>query len=124
MKHPLCALLLATDDEMWGNALTGRKAITIREGHRDYRVGAPVMLCNTELCFCVEADVVSVRHCTLGEVTDEELQADGFRDRDDLLAGMRQYYPQLTFESPVTVIRWDGVRGALKDAFDRIGCLP
>jgi hypothetical protein len=36
MKHPLQALLIAPDEQMWTNVLLETKSITLREGHRDY----------------------------------------------------------------------------------------
>lgn len=114
MKQPLQALLVANDHGMRTNILYGAKAITIREGHRDYKPG-PVMLCCHEVPWAVMADIVSVRHCTLQEVTEEELGDDGFTSHDNMLEGIRNYYSTVTMASPVTVINWTGTRGFLVD---------
>ncbi|MFC1638744.1 ASCH domain-containing protein [Patescibacteria group bacterium] len=117
MKQPLYALLIAPDFRMRSDILCGRKAITIRAGHRDYRVGLPVMLCCHEVPWCVMADIAEVKHCRLRDVTSAELQDDGFIDHDDALAGLKRFYPQMTLDSDVTVVRWENLRGALKDRF-------
>lgn len=115
VRPPLYALLISPDREPRKAILEERKLITIREGWRDYRVGRPVMICCQIEPWCVTADIVEVRHCTLREVTPEELEADGFLDHDDMLEGMRRFYPNLDWNSPVTVIRWANVRGKLVD---------
>jgi len=116
LKKPLVALLIDPDREMRHAILEGRKKITIREGYREgYDPGRLVMLCCEKDPWCVMADIVEVRHCTLAEVTPEELEADGFGDHEDMWEGMRRFYPGLDWDSPVTVIRWENVRGKLVD---------
>lgn len=115
MKPPLVALLFAPEQKMWSNIINGSKQITIREGHRDYQVGQSVMLC-CHLCNnVVMADIVSVRHCLLVNVTKKEYEADGFKSRSELLQGLRRFYPNLKMSSPVTVIGWENARGVLVD---------
>jgi hypothetical protein len=120
LKDPLYALLIAPDEGMRRAIITGDKAITIREGHRDYRAGRPVMLCCQLVPWAVMADIAAVRHTTVENVTREELAADGFADWEDMLAGLRRFYPSLTMASPVTVIRWENVRGWLVDNADNL----
>lgn len=98
---------------MRNNIVSGTKTITIREGHRDYRPGQTVMLCCHLEPWAVMANITEVRHCLLGEVTKKEMEADGFTDHEDMLNGMRRYYPSLGYSSPVTVIRWKDARGKL-----------
>lgn len=114
MKQPMSALLIAPDHMMRTSVVYGRKTITIREDHRDYRPG-PVMLCCHLVPWAVMADITDVRHCTLREVTHEEYEDDGFHSQDDLLQGMQRFYPNMTPDSPVTVIRWEKTRGFLVD---------
>lgn len=108
------ALLIAPDHRMRTDIIYDWKAITIREGHRDYRPG-PVMLCCHLAPWAVMADITDVRHCALREVTQEEYEDDGFHSQDDLLQGMQRFYPNMTLDSPVTVIRWEKARGFLVD---------
>lgn len=117
MKTPLYALLIPPDENMRKTIIAGRKTITIREGHLDYREGRPVMLCCQIEPWCVMADITSVRHTTLNDVTREEYLADGFATQADLLDGLRRFYPAINGESPVTVIRWENVRGRLVEEY-------
>lgn len=116
-KPPLQAILIAPIPEMRSKVISGQKKITIREGHRDYQIGQVMLCCHLEP-WAVMAEIIEVRHCLLDQVTDEELQADGFVDRRGLLCGLRRFYPQLSFGSPVTIIRWNNVSGALVDHFN------
>ena len=115
MKSPLVALLFAPDEKMWTCIISGAKQITIREGRRDYQVGQPAMLCRHLCNHVVMADIVSVRHCLLRNVTKKEYKADGFKSRSELLQGLRRFYPNLKMDSPVTVIGWKNARGVLVD---------
>ena len=47
----------------------------------------------------------------------EEYNADGFGTQEDLLNGMHKYYPKIDYASPVTVIKWDNIRGKLVDEY-------
>ncbi|MEA3249611.1 MAG: ASCH domain-containing protein [Patescibacteria group bacterium] len=114
MRHPLQALLIAPDPLMREAVEDGRKRITLREGHRDYRPG-PVMLCCQIEPWCVMADIIEVRHCRLCDLTREELEADGFIDQWQMLKQMHRFYPDLDWDSPVTIVRWENVRGKLVD---------
>ena len=126
MKNPLYALLIAPSIKTVGGVpvatypmrdeiLTGKKAITIREGHRDYRPGPMLLGCMgipdpagiyTE-DWAIMATITEVLHTTLGEVVDADWQADGFATRADLLFGLRLFYPTIAMASPVTVIKWN-----------------
>lgn len=116
MKLPLYALLISPDPQMWADILSEKKKITIREGHRDYQPG-PAILCCHLTSRAVMVDITNVRYCTLKEVTEEEYRADGFNSREELLAGLQNFYPDMTFNTPVTVIRWQNVRGRLVDQY-------
>ncbi len=113
MKQPLVALLISPDKKMRRNIETGKKKISIRLDHRDYKVGQTIMLCCHLVPWAVQADVTEVRHCTLKDVTEEEYQADGFNCVADMIKGLRAFYPNVGLDSPVTVIKWDKARGKL-----------
>lgn len=104
-------MLIDNDPHMRLNVLTQKKQISIREGHRDYRNG-PMMICDQVEPFAVMVDVVLVKHITLGEVSEEEWLADGFTSQEDMLDGMRKFYPNIDLSSPVTVLFWNNVRGS------------
>ncbi len=114
MKNPLYALLIASDPKMRLNLLLGIKQISIREGHRDYKPG-PGVICDPSDSFVVGVTFTNVVHKTLSEVTENEWLADGFTSQEDLLLGMREYYPSIELTSPVTVLFWENVNGCLTD---------
>jgi len=117
IKRPLQALLIAPEDDMRRRILTGEKRITIREGARDYVPGRAMICCHL-VTWCVQVNIVLVRHCALDQVTVEEYEADGFESVDDMLTGLRRFYPRMTPSSTVTVIHWDGEEGRLVELED------
>ena len=112
MKQAMQALLIAPDAAMRRDIVDGEKCITIREGHRDYRLG-PVMLCCHLEPWAVMADIISVRHTTFGGLRMDEIHDDGCAKQQDLFDLLLRFYPELKPHSDVTVIRWEKVRGAL-----------
>jgi len=112
LVHPLQALLLAPDNAAWLATVEGRKPVTIRQGHRDYRPGL-VMICCDIANRAVKATITKVRHVTVRQVTADECRLDGFTGRADMLAGLRRFYPDMTLDSPVTVIHYQDVQGSL-----------
>jgi len=113
LKRPLAALLLAPDEAMWEAALTGQKMITVREGHRDYPVGADLLIGCHLKGTAFMAIISDVRHCNMGDVTAEEWAADGFASLEEAVHGLARFYPHITPESSVTVLRWKDPHGAL-----------
>ena len=113
MKTPLYALLVAPDPQMREDILSGKKAISIREGHRGYQTGTPVMLCCHIEPWAVLADITSVRHCQASDLTAEEIRDYGFRGFEDCVSQMRRFYPNFGPHTLVTVIRWANLRGKL-----------
>ncbi|MBI2676949.1 MAG: ASCH domain-containing protein [Candidatus Yanofskybacteria bacterium] len=112
MKPALQALLIAPDCCVRDQIVWGTKTVTIREGHRDYKLGKVMLCCHLEP-WAVMADITEVRHCLLKEVTKEECFDDGFSNRVELLHDLQRFYPDLTANSPVTVIKWANVTGTL-----------
>lgn len=104
--RPLVALKV--DEEFWPSVLSGDKTITIRNGRRDYRPGDKLVIFPTVTEKVVETQVQSVRHCRLDGVSAEEMAADGFGDVDDMIDGMKRFYPDIEYSSVVTVITWEG----------------
>ncbi len=112
LKPPLQALLISPDDQVRQAILDGKIKATIRDGWRDYRSG-PVMLCCHIKPWAVMADIVSVRHCAVWQITEEEILASGFKNRGELIKKLREFYPGIKPDSLVTVIKWNNVRGHL-----------
>jgi hypothetical protein len=110
MKQPLQALLISPDYKMRDAIHRHKKEITIREGHRDYHEGPCWLMCHI-LPWAVKVNIIEVRHCAAGEITKEEWEADGFAHYDDMIRGMKKYYPSFNNESSVTVIKWEKAEG-------------
>lgn len=115
MKQPLQALLIA-GEAMGRGTILGHKTISIREGHRGYRAGEPLILCCEKIGWSAMADVTSVRHCALKEVSENELLDDGFPNHAVALETLQRFYPNMSMDSDVTIIRWNNVRGRCVEA--------
>lgn len=76
------------------------------------------MLCCHIKPWAVMADIVDVRCCHLREVTEEDCQDSGFRNLEELVRGLKKYYPDIGPDSIVTVIKWQNVRGLWVDYKD------
>ena len=89
---------------------TGRKQITFRAGRRKFRSGEIVE------GKCAEGVVLLLRitGCDskpLGEVTEEEARADLFESREVVLEGMRKFYPAMTWDTEISLIRFEMAGG-------------
>ncbi len=105
MKRALQGILIA-GDRLKEDVLTGKKKITIREGHRDYTEGPVLIGCHL-LNWATMRNITSVTHKKLSEVQPREYKADGFDTKADMLMGLAQFYPQINWDSKVTVIEWE-----------------
>jgi len=105
MKRALQGLLIA-GEKMKASVLDGTKRITIREGHRDYTEGPVLIGCHI-LNWATIRNIISVKYTTLGVVTQEEYQADGFETKSEMLDGLIKFYPTINWESPVTILTWN-----------------
>jgi len=106
MKPTLQAIAIASDPQMKINIMTGYKNITIREGQRDYHLG-DVILFDEKDSWVVRAKIIDIQHKTMSQITEAEWRADGFVSQKDMMKRMKRFYPKITLESPVTVVRWD-----------------
>ena len=122
MNQPLYAILISPDRKTRKDILFGKKINTIREGHRDYRTG-PVMLCCHIEPWAVMAEITHVRHCKLSEITEEEIRANGHDSMEELLKTLKQFYPRIGPDSPMTIIWWDNISGFWKDKKEYYGSL-
>jgi hypothetical protein len=85
---------------------TGRKRITFRAGRRKFLPGEVVE------GRCAEGVVLPLRitGCVtkaLRDVTEEEARADLFEDKESVLEGMRKFYPAVTWETEISLIRFE-----------------
>jgi hypothetical protein len=96
---------------------TGRKRITFRAGRRRFPSGEIVE------GRCAEGVVLPLRitGCVtkaLREVTEEEAREDLFESREVVLEGMRRFYPAMTWETEITLIRFE-----MADGVDDPACI-
>ncbi|MBI2406606.1 MAG: ASCH domain-containing protein [Candidatus Harrisonbacteria bacterium] len=101
--------------------LAGMKTATIRVGYRPCSAGDELVLYCHIQPWVVMADVVSVRHCKLSEVTAQEFKDEGYDDpataMDRYIANLKPYHPEVGPDSIVTVVRFTNVRGKLADEY-------
>ena len=116
IKKPLQALLMSPSEEQWESILSEKKKITIREGNRDYHLGA-VIITNPERGYCLSATIAKVNHYVAREVPEQDFMDDGYKSRTEMISDLRKFYPDLTPDSEVTVIRWDNIQGRLLEEF-------
>lgn len=105
MKRALQAILIA-GEKMKEEVLNGTKKITIREGIRDYTLG-PVILCCHILNWATMRNITDVSYKKLNDITEEEYKADGFNSQEDMVEGLKEFYPNITLESDITIVRWE-----------------
>lgn len=91
-------------DDLFVPLRNGNKFTTIRNGRRDIALGNLRFDGATDDTLSELVIVTSVTFTTLGEVSWETLDRDGFQDHDDAMKQMRRFYPDITLEDEVTVI--------------------
>lgn len=115
---PLVALLMA--DSFYEPIINGDKKITIREGIRDYKPGQRVVLCycptiqreevldiGVQYGWAVMARITEVSISALRNADIQDLKDDGMESVEDAVNCLQDFYPDITEDSPVTVIRWE-----------------
>ena len=88
--------------------LEGRKLATVRLGRVRYRVGDVV------LAYCGglvlgRVRITGVKYKKLIDLTEEDARRDGFANLRDLLKALRQHYPNVRANTPITVITFEWV---------------
>mgnify|MGYP001434654561 CR=1 FL=1 len=121
---PIQTLKLA--DDLFPDVLAERKTNTICSGHREIETrlvfeptsGKELLDDDGDPYISVLVKVESVKHCLFRELTLEDLQREGIttseatfvQDLQNFLDGMRRFYPDMTMDSPVTVINFEFLR--------------
>lgn len=82
------------------------KSVTVRTGHRPIQQAPLVFRGVSNELLTVTVAVDRVIHTRLRHVSPEDVEADGFLDHADMLQQMRRFYPDITEDSPVTVVRF------------------
>ena len=102
-KATMQSLKMAND--LMPGILAGTKRITIRKGRRNI-VPGPMLIESVDGRTKHTVQVIEVRHKLLKEVTKYEAEDDGFNSLLDMVDGMREFYPDLTANSEVTLVLW------------------
>jgi hypothetical protein len=92
--------------DLWTELMSGAKQCTIRAGRRDVPLG-PMRFEETNGTRAACVNVTDVRHKLLRELTDEEARVDGAKDAPEMKNALRQFYPDLTEDSEITLVFWD-----------------
>lgn len=104
-RVPLQNLVIA--DDLVGPTAAGLKKNTIRSGRRYIVEGRLELKTRSGILGpIIIVDVTSVSHKLAKDVTAEEIARNGFSDVEDMLSGMKRYYPDFGPLSEVTVIEW------------------
>ena len=112
MKRPVQALEIADNPEILLSIMLKKKQISVREGLRDYVPGKLIIYTFKDSCISIQVDITNVRHTTLAEITPEEMLADGYNSTEEMLNDLKShYYPDITLDSPMTVISWNNIQG-------------
>lgn len=102
--HPNNVIKLS--DDLFPALLDGRKRLTIRKGMRSYTLGDAVLEATHGTREPVPIFIYELSCSPLVDVTEDVLQEDGFKDWEDLAAGLREYYPDLKDADMVTLVRF------------------
>lgn len=105
MKRPVTALLLA--EELIDRVERGEKYNTIREGIRDYQTGDKLVLVCPDVAWSSALKTVSrVIHTNGKEMEKAHYKHQGWKSREAMVEDLKRFYPNLTMDSPLTVVWW------------------
>ena len=82
------------------------KTVTIRKGRRDIVLG-DLLFESVDEGRQEVVDVRKVIYCRLGEVPPSFYKRDGFNDSGEMIEVMREFYPDITSDSEVTIIDFE-----------------
>jgi hypothetical protein len=98
-------IVFATD--LYRSVRGGDKTITIRSGQRDYPFDKVIWAVDAEdVNARIPIQVLSTTVGPLALVEERLIKLDGFATRNDCLAGLQKFYPDLTETDFVTVVRF------------------
>lgn len=84
--------------------IDGRKTTTVRAGKRNMELGpCRIVAGRTSL----DVTITDIRHCRYDELTDEDAIRDGFNTLSELKAALHRFYPNLTLDAAVSVVRFE-----------------
>jgi len=82
-----------------------QKTCTIRKGRRNILLGE-LTFESIETHRICKVNVIRVIYCALHHVSNEYIHNDGFEDHRDMLNQMRNFYPDIEFNSEVTIVEF------------------
>ncbi len=82
------------------------KSATIREGRKDVKLGL-LEFENTESGAVEVANILSVQYCQLLHVSLEDLAKDNMVNPAHAVMKLIEYYPDITLNSEITVIKFE-----------------
>ncbi len=98
--------VLKLADDLFVKLRSGDKVCTIRKGRRDVGLGGLQFEGAQDGSLKERVFITSVTFTTLGSVPTETLESDGFRDHADALEQMKRFYPDIRFDTEVTVVNF------------------
>ncbi len=96
-------MVLKLADDSFDGLYDGTKFVTIRKGKIDVPLGENVMESVSGDKF-EKIDVYQVTRMVIGLVPDTVAQDDGFEDAEEMLEGMKKFYPDINEDTEVTII--------------------
>lgn len=118
-EQAMFALLIRSDDELRQDIVSGKITVAIRKGYRNYRPNHELMLCCHHEPWAVLADIVEISYLYPYAISQYAIEAAGYRTMEEMACKLKECYPDLDKDTPLTVIRWQNVRGRLVDDFRR-----
>lgn len=104
MSRALQGILIAGEDGR-DNVLQGKQTVTIRYGYREYTEG-PVLIGCHHLSWAMLAKITKVEYFKLKDVPLSDLNGDGYSSSSEAVEDLSRWYPDITEDSLVTVVRW------------------
>jgi len=88
--------------------LASGKAATIRKG-RILITSSDLLFQSTEEKRELTVSVKEVYYCQLKDVNLEDVLNDGFKNHQDMAEKMKRFYPDITLDTEVTVVKFDQI---------------
>jgi len=88
--------------------LASGKAATIRKG-RILITSSDLLFQSTEEKRELTVSVKEVYYCQLKDVNLEDVLNDGFKNHQDMAEKMERFYPDITLDTEVTVVKFDQI---------------
>ena len=86
--------------------ISGDKVLTIRRGRRDYPLG-PAILFDRENDVAIAVEIMRTSFCLLRNIPRADRVLAGHSSHQELLDDLLNYYPDLTEDDEVTVVRFN-----------------